>query len=143
MRLSIFLKSGLGLVYTTILIAVVYFGAVWLTQFLIKLTWIGAIVFWLVGIPIAIGLFQLLGSLAAIPSVYLMKGSKWLSWILLLPAIYFLFCFGRFLWILASNIGGALCWLVLITWFCETAWLFIIYALTAIGSAYDDPSENS
>lgn len=137
MKPSIILKSGVGLVYTTILITGIYFGVVWLTQFVIKLTWTGALLFWLIGIPIVIGLFQFFATTAAIPAVYLMKGSKWLSWLLLLPTIFFLFSFGRFLWILASDIGGVLIWLLLISWFAETAWMFVAYAMASIGSAYD------
>lgn len=137
MKPSIVLKSGIGLVYTTILITAIYFGVVWLTQFVIKLTWTGAVLFWLIGLPIIIGLFQFLATTAAIPTVYLMRGSKWLSGLLLLPAMFFLFSFGRFLWILASDIGGVLIWLLLISWFLETAWIFAVYAMASIGSAYD------
>lgn len=141
MKISTVIKSAVGLIYTTILIAALYFGVVWLTQFVIKLTWIGAALFWLIGIPVIIGLFQFLASTAAIPAAYLMKGSKWLSWLLLLPALFFLFSFGRFLWILASDIGGVLIWLLLISWFCETAWMFVAYVLVSIGSAYDTENQ--
>lgn len=137
MKPSVIFKSGVGLIYTTVLIAATYFGVVWLTQFVIKLNWIGALVFWLIGIPIVAGLFQFLATTAAIPTMYLMKGSKWLSWLLLLPTVFFLLSFGRFLWILASNIGGVLIWLLLISYFLETVWLFVAYVMASIGSAYD------
>lgn len=137
MTTSTILKSGIGLIYTAILIWTVYIGVMWLTQFIIKLTWIGAILFWLIGIPVIIGLFQALASIAAIPVVYLMKNSKWICWLLLLPTLYFLFSFGVFLWTLGLAIGGVLIWLLLISWFCETAWIFVVYFIAAIGSAYD------
>ncbi len=137
MKPSVIFKSGVGLIYTTILIAATYFGFVWLTQFVIKLNWTGALVFWFIGIPIVAGLFQFLATTAAIPTMYLMKGSKWLSWLLLLPTVFFLLSFGRFLWILASDISGVLIWLLLISYFLETAWLFVAYAMASIGSAYD------
>ncbi len=137
MKVSTVLKSGIGLIYTTILIWAVYLGVIWLTQFIIKLSWTGAILFWLIGTPITIGLFQAFASLAAIPVIYLMKGSKWICWLLLLPTLYFLFSFGWFLWTLGSAIGGALIWLLLVSWFCETAWLFVAYFTAAIGSAYE------
>lgn len=140
MKVSVILKSVVGLVYTTVILAAIYFCVIWLTKFVIPLSWTGAIVFWVVGLPIAIGLFQFLATMAAIPAVFLMKGSKWLSWLLLLPALFFLFSFGRFLWIVASGVGGALIWLLLISWFCEIAWLFTAYAIAAIGSAYDSKS---
>lgn len=143
MKISIWLKSGLGLIYTTILLAAAYFGTVWLTKFIINFTWLGAILFWIIGLPITIGLFQFLASVAAIPSVYLLKGSKWLSWVLLLPTLFFLYCLGSFLWELASTIGGILTWLLLISWFCESAWLFVAYFMVAIGSAHDTGQKRS
>lgn len=142
MKILTILKSGVGLVYTTILIAAVWFGAIWLTQFVIKLSWTGAIIFWLIGLPIMIGLFQFLATLMAMPTVYLIKGSKWLSWLLLLPVVYFIFSFGRFLWLIAANVGGALIWLLMISWFAEIAWVFVAYLMVSIGSAYEEQPKN-
>lgn len=137
MKISTFIKTGIGLVYTTILMAITLYGVSWATQFLIKLTWVGAILFWLIGVPIVIGLFQAIAALAAIPAVYLLKGAKWLGWLLVLPMLFFIYTFGAFLWKIASSIGGVLTWLLMISWFCETAWLFVAYLQIAIGSAYD------
>lgn len=138
MKLSTCIKSGLGLIYTTVLLGAAYCGIVWATQYIIRLNWTGAILFWLIGIPILIGLFQFISVLAAIPSVYLLKGSKWLSWLLALPTIFFMFGLGSFFWRIASSIGGLLIWLVMISWFFETAWLFVAYFMSAIGSAYEE-----
>lgn len=142
MKLSTILKSAVGLIYTTIFLIVVEFGAVWLTQFIIRLDWTGAIIFWLIVIPIAIGLFQFIATIAGIPVVYLFKGSKWISWLMLLPTLYVLYSYGAFLWNLASAIGGVLAWLILISWFFETAWLFVSYCYIAIGSAYESADSN-
>ena len=78
----------------------------------------------------------------AMPTVYLMKGSKWLSWLLLLPVVYFIFSFGRFLWLIAANVGGALIWLLMISWFAEIAWVFVAYLMVSIGSAYEEQPKN-
>lgn len=137
MNASIYFKSGVGLIYTTILFFVIYLGLVWLSQYLIGFTWKGAILFWAIGLPVIIGLFQAIASLAAIPTMYLLKRFKWLCWLLLLPMLYFAYRFGAFLWELASAIGGILTWLLLISWFCETVWLFVAYFIAAIGSAYE------
>lgn len=138
MKVSTILKSGLGLIYTTIVLTLVYFGVVWITSYIIKFSWTGAILFWLIGIPVIIGLFQAIASIMAIPICYLLKGAKGLAWILLLPTLLFLWSYGHFLWMLASGIGGILVWLLLISWFCETVWLLIAYFMIAIGSAYED-----
>lgn len=137
MKLSTILKSGLGLIYTTALIAAVYMGVIWLTQFIIKLNLTGAILYWLIGIPIIVGLFQFIASIVAIPAIYLLKGSKWMSWLLVLPTLFFVYSYGSFLWNLASAIGGVLVWLLLISWFLETIWLFVAYLMVAMGSAFE------
>lgn len=78
MKVSTCFKSGIGLVYTSIILAAIYFGAVWLTQYVVLLNWTGAILFWLFGLPIVIGLFQAVASALAFPAVYLLKGAKWM-----------------------------------------------------------------
>ena len=136
-RFLVGIKSGIGLIYTTLLTAAFYFGMVWLTQYVIKLTWFGAFLYWIIGIPIIIGIYQFIATLAAIPTAYLLKGARWMCWLLLLPTLYFFLNFGYFLWKIASGIGGVLIWLLMISWFFENAWLFFAYFNTAIGSAYD------
>lgn len=143
MRFSTILKSGLGLIYTSIIIAAIYFVLVWVTQYIVNFTWTGAILFWLIGLPIMIGLFQAIASIAAMPVVYLMKGSKGVSWLLILPASFFLFSFGTFLWTVASSVGGILIWLLLISWFSEVVWLFVAYFMVAISSAYNSEDTTS
>lgn len=137
MKASTFLKSGVGLVYTTILIAALYMGIIWLTRFVVNFTWTGALLFWGIGLPIVVGLFQFIATFSAIPVVHLMKGAKWLSWLLVLPALFFVYSLGAFLWKIASSVGGVLIWLLMISWFAETAYLFVSYLYIAIGSAYE------
>lgn len=143
MKVSTILKSGLGLIYTTVILAVVYMGIVWLTQYIVNFTWTGAILFWLIGLPIAIGLFQVIATIMAMPIGFLLRGTKWFVWILLLPTTFFLWSFGRFLWIAASEIGGILVWLLLISWFFETAWMLISYFMIAIGAAYEPTNDRT
>lgn len=140
MKATTFLKSGIGLIYTTVLMAAVYFGIIWLTQYIVNLSWTGALIFWIVGAPIVIGLSQAIASLAAIPTAYLMKGAKWMGWLLVVPVLYFMISYGAILWHVASSVGGLLVWLLMISWFGETAWLFIAYLYIAIGSAYEEQS---
>lgn len=137
MKALTFFKSGVGLIYTTILFWLLYFVFIWVSRYILLLNWTGAILFWIIGLPIAIGLFQAISTVAAIPAVYLMKGAKWIGWILVLPCIYFMFSWGYFLWNVASAIGGLLVWLLSISWFLETAWLFVAYLMVAIGSCYE------
>lgn len=131
-------KSGIGLIYTSIILAALYFGVVWLTQYVVLLNWTGAILFWLFGLPIVIGLFQAVASVLAFPVVYLLKGAKWMCWLLLLPMLYFSYSFGHFLWMIASAAEGILVWLLAISWFMEIGWLFVAYFMIAMGSAYEE-----
>ncbi|MBD5267963.1 MAG: hypothetical protein HDS41_07315 [Bacteroides sp.] len=132
-------KSALGLIYTVLIMLAIEAGLIWLTRYLIffNWTWGWALAFWVIGLPLIIGIFQFLATISAIPAVYLMKGSKALGWILLLPAIYFIVSWGYFLYNVASSIGGILTWLIFISWFAETAWFFGAYSFIAIGSAYE------
>lgn len=143
MKVSVLLKSGLGLVYTTVILLLVYFGAVWLTKYIVTFSWVGAILFWLIGLPIVVGLFQGLAAIIAVPIVRLMKGARWACWLLLLPTLYIVYCFGYWLWAVASEIGGVLCWLLAISWFLEIAWLFIAYFLTAMSAAYTEKEDEA
>lgn len=141
MTIKKLLGGGAGLIYTVVLFLALNVLFVWLSQYLVSFTWIGAAVFWIFGLPIIIGIFQTIASLASLPIVYLMKETRYLSLLLIIPALYCVFSLGHFLWILASSIGGILIWLLAITWFGETAWFFIACLILAISSAFET-SEN-
>lgn len=133
-------KSAVGLIYTTLIMLVIEICFIWLTRYLIMFNWNWwwAIAFWMIGLPLIIGIFQVLATISAIPTAYLMKGCKAFGWILLLPSLYFTGSWGYFLYNIASSLGGILTWLLVISWFFETAWFVGSYSFIAIGSAYEN-----
>ena len=134
-----FLKSIAGLIYTSIVLFLLEFGIVYGAALILRInwSWIGAILFWMFAMPVIIWLFQTLASVIAIPCAALMKRTKYLSLLILIPTIYFLFSFGKIMWLTASGIGGVLIWLICISVFLEFAWLFCVYAYVSIGSAFE------
>ena len=138
MNIKSILKGCAGLIYTVILFLVLYFALIWVTRCILRLSWSGPVILWLLGFPIAIAIFQALATLAGVPIAYLMKGTRHFSWILVAPALYFIFSFGSVLWVCASTVGGVFIWLLAIAWFSETAYFFYAYLIIAIGAAFEE-----
>ena len=133
------LKAVLGLVYTTLIMFACEFGILLLTYKVVQIHWtiLGVLAFIFIGLPIIVGIFQLLATLLSIPVSYLLKGSRYISLVLLLPALYFSFSFGRVLWMIASAIGGISIWIFMVAWFFEFVWLFGAYVMIALSSAFE------